>query len=82
MKEVTVICAPLDQMPVSPVPGASVRQCRDCGAKVWLSPSGRNLAETVETVCPSCALKLKNVQHVIMPQSIKEAIRCLNQERQ
>lgn len=40
------------------VPGSMQDQCADCGALIWVAPSGQKLLKEARaiTVCPKCGL--------------------------
>lgn len=83
MDFVTVVCAPLSRMPLTQVPGATVRKCDLCGDRVWLSPTSLDLARTIRTVCPPCSRKLTNVEIKAPTRAqIQEVLRALKHERQ
>lgn len=58
--EVTVIiCLPVEGDPSRYlVPGSIQSQCEDCGAKVWVAPSGQDIISSTNAtvVCTRCGL--------------------------
>lgn len=56
--EVTVLmCLPVEGNHRYIVPGSVQYQCNDCGAKVWVAPSGQQLIKerAATVVCMKCA---------------------------
>ena len=56
--EVTILmCLPVGDPGRFVVPGSAQHQCNDCGAEVWVAPSGQELIKERPTivVCMDCA---------------------------
>jgi hypothetical protein len=69
-----LMCLPVARAAVSPVAGGTRGRCAECGAAVWVSPSGRQIIaeQRAQILCIDCVAKREPAADELMPPNARQ----------